>query len=105
MQVKHETRETHEHVGQETRRARKLVEQEARKSREHVEHEAREAREHLGHEARRAHKLADSDCRGNINFLIENIVSSVQNVCILTADKVLKKVRKCKTNNKVHKNK
>ena len=40
-----------------------------------------------------------------INSLIEDIASSVQNVYIHTADKVLKKVHKCKMNNKVHKNK
>ena len=44
------------------------------------------------------------DCRSNINSLIEDIVSSVQKVYIHTADKILKKVRECKTN-KVHKNK
>ena len=46
-----------------------------------------------------------SDCRSNINSLIEHIASSVQNVHIHTADDVLKKVHKCKMNNKVHKNK
>ena len=40
-----------------------------------------------------------------MNYLIEDKVSSIQNVYIHTADKVLKKVSKCKTNNKVHKNK
>ena len=37
----------------------------------------------------------------NINYLIEHIVSSIQNVYIHTADKVLKKVPKCKANSKV----
>ena len=37
------------------------------------------------------------------NSLIEDIVSSVQNLDMHTADKVLPKVRKCKSNYKVHK--
>ena len=51
------------------------------------------------------HYDVSCDCRRNINSLIEDIVSSDQNVYIHTTDKVLKKVRKCKTNKKVHKNK
>ena len=45
-----------------------------------------------------------TDCKSNIHSLIEEIVSSAQNVYIHIVD-VLKKVRKFKTNNKVHKNK
>ena len=52
----------------------------------------------------RHNENVSSDCRSNINSLIEDIVSSVQNVYIYTADKILKKVRKCKTN-KVYENK
>ena len=39
-----------------------------------------------------------------MNSLIENIALSVENVYIHTTGNVLKKVHKCKTNNKVHKN-
>ena len=40
-----------------------------------------------------------------MNSLIKDMVSLVQNVYIDSADKVLKKVRKCKTNSKVDKHK
>ena len=53
----------------------------------------------------RHYENVSSDCRSNINSLIENIGSSVQKVYTHTADKVLKKVHECKTINNVHKNK
>ena len=53
----------------------------------------------------RHYENVSSDCMSNINSLNEDIVLSAQNVYMCTADKILKKVCKCNTNNKVHKNK
>ena len=50
----------------------------------------------------RHYENVSSDCRSSINSIIEDMVSSVQNVYINTADKVLKNVRTTryiKTNN------
>ena len=52
----------------------------------------------------RHYEKTSSDSRSNINSFIEDTVSSVQNVYIHIVDKVLKKVCKYKTNNKIQTN-